>query len=85
MFFLTDQVGFVALENFCSGAILKTTNGGQTWQRLPINDAQNNANLEGIGFTDQDHGWVGGWGSADFLKGSSSETADGGQTWADAD
>ncbi len=37
------------------------------------------------GLTDQNHGWVGGLGSADFLKGSSSETADGGQTWADAD
>jgi photosystem II stability/assembly factor-like uncharacterized protein len=85
IFFLTDQVGFVALENFCSGAILKTTDGGQTWQRLPINDAQNNANLEGIGFADDTHGWVGGWGSADFLQGSSSETTDGGRTWTDAD
>lgn len=85
IFFLSKQVGFVSLENFCEGAILKTTDGGQTWQRLPINDPQGNANLEGIGFLDENHGWVGGWGSADFLAGSSSETTDGGAGWADAE
>jgi photosystem II stability/assembly factor-like uncharacterized protein len=82
--FLNDQVGFVSLENFAAGAILKTTDGGQTWKRLPINDPQGNANLEGVGFVDESHGWVGGWGSADFTQGFSSETRDGGQTWTDA-
>jgi photosystem II stability/assembly factor-like uncharacterized protein len=82
IFFLNNQVGFVSLENFYEGAILKTTDGGQTWKRLPINDAQKNANLEGIGFADDDHGWVGGWGSADFRKGSSSQTTDGGKSWS---
>jgi len=85
IFFLDDHVGFVSLENFCEGAILKTTDGGHTWKRFAINDAQKNANLEGLGFADQNHGWVGGWGSADFLKGSSSETTDGGQNWSDID
>ncbi len=85
IFFLNEEVGYVSLENFCSGAVLKTTDGGQTWQRLAINDAQNNANLEGLGFVDEDHGWVGGWGSADMQRGSSSETTDGGRTWRDAD
>lgn len=84
--FLDDQVGFVALENFTGGAILKTINGGRTWHRHVVNDVQgpegqSNANLEGIGFVNAQHGWVGGWGTADFSGGYSSETLDGGATW----
>jgi photosystem II stability/assembly factor-like uncharacterized protein len=82
--FLDDQIGFVSLENMNAGAILKTTDGGLTWARLPINDPQQNANLEGVGFIDENHGWVGGWGDVDFQRLSSSQTVDGGQTWADA-
>jgi photosystem II stability/assembly factor-like uncharacterized protein len=82
--FLSDQVGFVSLENFNAGAILKTTDGGLTWTRHVVNDPQHNANLEGIGFVDEHHGWVGGWGDADFERLSSSETVDGGLTWRDA-
>ncbi|QEL14089.1 WD40/YVTN/BNR-like repeat-containing protein [Limnoglobus roseus] len=82
--FLTDRIGFVSLENFGAGAILKTTDGGLTWVRLPVNDPQGNANLEGVGFVDENHGWVGGWGDALFQKLSTSETTDGGQTWRDA-
>src|SRR5262249_26314741 len=85
IFFLSDQVGFVSLENFCEGAILKTTDGGQSWRRVRINDIQANANLEGIGFANESLGWVGGWGSADFAKGSSSQTTDGGENWSDID
>ena len=82
--FLNEMIGFVSLENFTKGAILKTTNGGKTWLRLPINDPQENANLEGIGFIDDAHGWVGGWGDKDFKGGFSSETQDGGESWEDA-
>lgn len=82
--FLNDRIGFVSLENFLAGAILKTTDGGTTWTRLPVNDPQGNANLEGIGFLDENHGWVGGWGDRFFSSGKSSETTDGGQTWQDA-
>ncbi len=82
--FLDDQLGFVSLESFVRGAILKTTDGGRSWARFDINDPQGNANLEGIGFVDEDHGWVGGWGTADFQGGFTSETTDGGRTWADA-
>jgi hypothetical protein len=84
IFFLNDQIGFVSLENFCEGAVLKTTDGGLTWRRLPVDDPQRNANLEGVGFVDADRGWVGGWGSADFATGFSSATTDGAGTWADA-
>jgi hypothetical protein len=82
--FLDDRVGFVSLESFTAGAILKTMDGGATWKRLPINDQQGNVDLEGVGFVDETHGWVGGWGTADFTGGFSSETHDGGETWRDA-
>jgi photosystem II stability/assembly factor-like uncharacterized protein len=82
--FLDDRIGFVSLENFNEGAILKTTDGGATWARLPVNDAQKNANLEGVGFIDENTGWIGGWGDRDFERRGSSATTDGGRTWHDA-
>jgi photosystem II stability/assembly factor-like uncharacterized protein len=82
--FISKDVGFVSLENFAAGAILKTTDAGKTWTRLKVNDAQANANLEGIGFIDADHGWVGGWGPGGFTKGFTSTTVDGGNNWRDA-
>ena len=82
--FLNEQIGFVSLENFDEGAILKTSDGGATWVRLPINDEQRNANLEGVGFIDEKTGWVGGWGDRDFERRGSSATMDGGMTWRDA-
>ncbi|MEZ6141572.1 MAG: YCF48-related protein [Zavarzinella sp.] len=85
--FLNDKLGFVSLENFTAGAILKTVDGGKTWKRIKINDPQGNVNLEGVGFIDEQRGWVGGWGS-DFTPpgptGYSSATTDGGETWTDA-
>ena len=82
--FLNDKLGFVSLENFNAGAILKTTDGGLSWTRIDINDPQKNANLEGVGFIDENHGWVGGWGDVNFQRLSTSETLDGGRTWRDA-
>src|SRR5262249_54054001 len=85
--FLTPQIGFVALENDTAAAILKTTDGGQTWKRIPVTDAQRNVELEGIGFLNEQVGWVGGWGHG-FMSGSpdgtTSGTNDGGATWFDA-
>jgi photosystem II stability/assembly factor-like uncharacterized protein len=87
--FLNDQIGFVSLENFNEAAILKTTDGGQTWKRLKVNDPQGNVNLEGIGFIDEQRGWVGGWGPGGFgssgsPQGFTSATTDGGENWRDA-
>ena len=82
--FLNQQIGFVSLENLGAAAILKTMDGGLTWKRLKVNDPQGNANLEGIGFIDEHQGWAGGWGSADFSKGFTSATTDGGENWNDA-
>lgn len=82
--FVTEQLGYVALESFTRAAILKTVDGGESWIRIDVNDPQGNANLEGIGFLDETVGWVGGWGSASFTEGFSSATVDGGETWQDA-
>jgi photosystem II stability/assembly factor-like uncharacterized protein len=82
--FLDDRVGFVSLESMDRGAILKTVDGGETWERLEIGDPQGNKNLEGVGFIDEQAGWVGGWGRANFIGGFSSSTLDGGRTWSDA-
>jgi len=82
--FVDDDVGFVSLEDFDDGAILKTVDGGRTWTRKPVEDQQGNANLEGIGFIDGKLGWTGGWGDREFQGGFTSETRDGGDTWTDA-
>ena len=74
----------MSLENFFDAAILKTTDGGKTFDRLQISDPQGNANLEGVGFIDEQTGWVGGWGDASFTGGFSSATVDSGRTWQSA-
>jgi photosystem II stability/assembly factor-like uncharacterized protein len=84
IFFVDANVGFVSLENFAAGAVLKTADGGITWNRMAINDTQHNANLEGIGFIDENHGWVGGWGDRSFQGGFTSETLNGGRDWQNA-
>lgn len=85
--FIDDRIGYVALESFTRGAILTTTDGGDSWTRVEITDPQGNVNLEGVGFVDQNTGWVGGWGTpqvGDPQAGFSSATTDGGATWQDA-
>ena len=84
IYFVNENVGYVSLESFNRGAVLKTTDGGKTWTRHPINDPQGNANLEGVGFITEDRGWVGGWGNAQFTGGYTSGTTDGGQNWFNA-
>ena len=84
IFFVDNRVAFVSLENFLDGAILKSTDGGVTWNRLRINDRQRNSNLEGVGFIAEDIGWVGGWGDIGFAGGFTSQTQDGGNNWENA-
>ncbi len=81
---LNDKTMFVSLENFHDGAILRSDDGGRKWERLRINDRQRNSNLEGIGFLDENRGWVGGWGNLSQIGGYSSKTEDGGQNWDNA-
>ncbi|MBG0792239.1 hypothetical protein IYY11_01955 [Methylocystis sp. H62] len=81
---LDEEMMFVSLENMLDGAILRSDDGGLSWRRIPINDRQRNANLEGIGFLDRDRGWVGGWGDVNFTGGFTSATVDGGKNWDNA-
>ena len=84
--FLNERVGFVALENFRDAAILRTDDGGATWVRKHVAESQDpgapaiNNDLEGIGFLNENEGWVGGWGDggSGLLN---SFTTDGGDTW----
>jgi photosystem II stability/assembly factor-like uncharacterized protein len=85
--FIDERIGYVALESFERAAILKTTDGGDSWTRIDVVDPQGNKNLEGVGFVDENTGWVGGWGVSvvgDPEAGFSSATTDGGKTWQDA-
>lgn len=85
--FLNEQCGFVCLENFVSAAILKTTDGGASWTRHDVADSSGkiiNKDLEGIGFIDENRGWVGGWGN-NFNGLMNSYTEDGGKTWIPED
>ncbi len=84
--FLDEEFGVVACENLNAGAILITEDGGKSWGRREIRNAEGqmiNENLEGIGFLNRETGWVGGWGDRVFDSGRTSGTTDGGRTWSD--
>lgn len=92
--FINDHVGVVSLESFMDAAILKTVDGGKTWERKRIAKAQGhdipaiNRDLEGVGFINEQQGWVGGWGyNFDHANTGlvNSYTADGGETWVNQD
>jgi photosystem II stability/assembly factor-like uncharacterized protein len=53
--------------------VVKTTDGGATWSELPLVEQLDVREL-GIGFVDEQHGWVG-------AMPSGFETTDGGATW----
>jgi len=72
IFFVNRKVGYISLEDFNKAAVLKTTDGGLNWVRQTVND---NYNLEGIGFADEQTGWTGGYGKT-------SKTTNGGATWS---
>lgn len=74
--FPTKQVGYISVESeqsVNSACFLKTTNGGLTWQEKLLNNQSYDE--EGIGFVNENTGWVGGW----FV--TPRKTTDGGNTW----
>ncbi len=75
--FPTADTGY-AVQYSYSWEVLKTTDGGANWTTLPIQPIEGLTNLEGLHFTDADHGYAGGWYLPTFLH-----TADGGLTWSD--
>ncbi|HCW08156.1 MAG TPA: hypothetical protein DGG95_12415 [Cytophagales bacterium] len=80
--FPTPSVGYVSLEevdindNYLSTKtrILKTTNGGRSWNLIDTNIGKN-IDIQGIGFINANHGWIGGNSQGMY------ETKDGGSTW----
>jgi photosystem II stability/assembly factor-like uncharacterized protein len=60
--FVNRQLGFSSIEKYNAPTfILKTTNVGINWIEIAL--PSNITNLEGIGFLNEQTGWVGGWGS----------------------
>jgi len=68
--FIDENTGWIS---GWTGTILKTTDGGQTWNALP-NVPPNNAYYS-VDFTDAQNGW------ASAFSGKIIHTTDGGQTW----
>jgi photosystem II stability/assembly factor-like uncharacterized protein/dienelactone hydrolase len=78
--FPTEKIGYVTIQsynpdpNVKQQRIAKTTDGGNTWQEINlVEDA--NAREFGIGFIDENHGFVG-------TMDTGYETKDGGTTWS---
>jgi photosystem II stability/assembly factor-like uncharacterized protein len=87
--FPSRQIGYASLQNYTGEVaaetpdavtveparfVVKTDDGGEHWRELPVvSDAK--VQEFGIGFVDDDHGWVG-------VTGGGYETTDGGATWA---
>jgi len=76
--FINRQVGYVSIEKFANPTfILKTVNGGNNWQEISLPSTI--TNLEGIGFLNENTGWVGGWGSNYSFP--NYQTTNGGANW----
>lgn len=76
--FLNSQLGFTSIESHIAPTfILKTTNGGMNWSEISL--PGNITNLEGVGFLNEQTGWVGGWGSNFYMP--CYRTTNGGANW----
>jgi photosystem II stability/assembly factor-like uncharacterized protein len=78
--FPTEKIGYVTIQsynpdpNVKQQRVAKTTDGGETWNEINlVEDA--GAREFGIGFIDENHGFVG-------TMNSGYETKDGGKTWS---
>lgn len=77
--FPSDSVGFVSVEYFSNpdahfAKVLKTYDQGQTWEAIDVDGSTDDLGLQGVGFIDEQTGWVGG-------RGTTSMTTDGGDSW----
>lgn len=77
--FPTRMTGYVSVEynsnsNPRPAKVLKTEDGGVTWNALSIPSSTQRAGLQGIGFVTPEIGWASG-------RGTTTVTTDGGITW----
>lgn len=73
---LTDQVLYASIEEFePSPQYFKSIDGGDSWTLYDVETTQQSGTMQGIGFMNEDLGWIGGWSELFF------ETTDGGDTW----
>lgn len=75
--FLNRNLGYASVESRTLVPYLKTTDGGITWSEKPFN---NDKDQEGIGFINENTGWIGGWGTS-FSGMPTYETTDAGASW----
>ena len=77
--FPTPTTGYVSVENWNwntpPAKVLKTVDGGMTWEEITIT---NSKPLQGLGFITENVGWSSG-------RGTTSITTDGGATWEQLD
>jgi photosystem II stability/assembly factor-like uncharacterized protein len=67
-----ESVGYVSVEGATpEGVVLRTADGGRTWQRLPVAPG---LSFQGVGFVSPERGWLGSGASL-------YATRDGGATW----
>ena len=71
VYLITDDIGLITGDN---GALLRTENGGATWQRVRL---RTTSPLFGMSFIDKKTGWVVGY------KGQIIRTYDGGRNWVE--
>ncbi len=79
--FPSRNVGYASLQNYSEAGevpdahryVVKTTDGGATWKEVSLVEQADVRQL-GIGFVDEQHGWVG-------AMPHGFETTDGGATW----
>jgi len=70
--FISRTTGYVSIERHSGLAyVLKTSDGGNTWEEKVFRDYDE----EGIGFINENTGWVGGW------TGPTYKTTNGGDNW----
>ncbi len=57
--FVNRLVGYATIEKFLNGAgnIIKTTNGGVSWERLTVSNSSG-VNMDPVGFSNINKGWV---------------------------
>jgi photosystem II stability/assembly factor-like uncharacterized protein len=76
--FINKTTGYCSVENSSPGYFLKTTNAGTNWSR--INYGFNLA-VQGIGFLNENTGWIGGGHYPLGITSSTYATTNGGTNW----